>query len=30
MATRFGGKEFGAIAVEGVNIYPASLVASAN
>ena len=30
MATRFGGREFGAIAVEGAYIYPASLVASAN
>ncbi len=29
-ATRFGGKEFGAIAVDGAYIYPASLVASAN
>ena len=30
MATRLGGREFGAIAVEGAYIYPASLVASAN
>jgi hypothetical protein len=29
-ATRFGGKQFGAIAVEGVYIYPASLAASAS